>query len=315
VKHGGDPSGGALSRRGILGGFAFTLLGSAACGSPPVPGPLVTDLPKSDVAQPPLLGLPPRPRRAPGGEAFFASIARATTAEREAALEEQLLAGNVPTFLRRLVPVRVPLAGREARVFVAPDYLAIGSDEDFVRVPLVVRTAARIAASAEALFPTVEIVDAVYDAAELKIGSPPMAPGLAMASSRYFVEHNRAIEANRRARAQPLGALLAGPKKDLVLTARLLARPARTPIYGWFREDGSVIQPLSLLHDHHHLDYTHGLRLVSAEAEIGGRRVPLLEHLVEQPTPGAPEGGTPAMLARAWSELVRGAGAATSSSR
>jgi len=314
VKHGGDPSGGALSRRALLGGLSCTLLG-AACSSGPERPAYAPGGPKSDDGAHPALGLPPRPRGAPGGEAFFASIARATTAEREAALEEQLLAGNVPPFLRTFVPVRVRLGGRDARVFVAPDYLAIGSDEDFVRVPLVVRTATRIAASAQALFPTVELVDAIYAAAELKLGSPPMAPGLGMASSRYFVEHNRAIEAKRRARALRLGALLAGPKKDLVLTARLLARPGRTPIYGWFREDGSVIQPLSLLHDHHHLDYTHGLRLVSTEAEIDGRRVPLLEHLVEDPTPGGPEGGSPAMLARAWSELLRGAGAATSSSR
>lgn len=299
----------------MLCGLSCTLLGAAACGSPPEPRPVGADAPTGGLIAPPELAFPPRPRGALGGEGFFASIARATTAEREAALEEQLLAGNVPPFLRTLVPVRVRLGGRDARVFVAPDYLAIGSDEDFVRVPLVVRTAARVAASAQALFPTVELVDAIYDAAELKLGSPPMAPGLGMASSRYFVEHNRAIEANREARARPLGALLAGPKKDLVLTARLLARPGRTPIYGWFREDGSVIQPLSLLHDHHHLDYTHGLRLVSAEAEVEGRRVPLLDHLVEAPTPGAPEGGSPAMLARAWNELLRGAGATSASSR
>lgn len=314
MKHGGDPSGGTLSRRGFLGGLSCTLLGAAACGSPPEPRG-GADTPKTALVAPPRLALPLRPRGAPGGEAFFASIARATVAEREAALEEQLLAGNVPAFLRSLVPVSLRVGELDARVFVTPDYVAIGSDEDFVRVPLVVRTAARVASAAGSLFPTVEIVNAIYGAAELKIGSPPMAPGLAMASSRYFVEHNRAIEANRRALDRPLGTLLAGPKKDLVLTARLLARPGRTPIYGWFREDGSVIQPLSLLHDHHHLDYTHGLRLVSTEAEIDGRLVPLLEHLVEEPTPGAPEGGSPAMLARAWGELSRGAGAATSSSR
>lgn len=297
-----------------MGGLSSALC-AGACGAPPEPRPVAVDGPAPDGVSGPVLALPPRPRDALGGEAFFASIERATVAERETALEEQLLHGNVPRFLRSLVPVPVRLGELEARVFVTPDYVAIGSDEDFVRVPLLVRTAARIAASAQSLFPTVELVDAIYRSAGLKLGSPPMAPGLGMASSRYFVEHNRAIEDHRRARGLPLGTLLAGPKKDLVLTARLLARPGRTPIYGWFREDGSVIQPLSLVHDHHHLDYTHGLRLVSAGAEIGGRRVPLLDHLVEEPTPGAPEGGTPAMLSRAWGELVRGAGNATSSSR
>lgn len=42
-------------------------------------------------------------------------------------------------------------------------------------------------------------------------------------------------------------ALLAGHKKDLVLTRRLVGRPDRVAIYDWHRLDGRPIHPLSML--------------------------------------------------------------------
>ena len=48
--------------------------------------------------------------------------------------EQAVLAGNVPDFLRNLVPVTFTGGGATITICVAPDYLAVGSDRDFVRV-------------------------------------------------------------------------------------------------------------------------------------------------------------------------------------
>ena len=48
----------------------------------------------------------------------------------------KLKAGNVPPFLRKLVPVSVSAGNVKATYFVAPDYLAIGSDDDYFLTPL-----------------------------------------------------------------------------------------------------------------------------------------------------------------------------------
>ena len=58
-------------------------------------------------------------------------------------------------------------AGKEhtAAIDVMPDYLTVGSDTDFVRVPTTPMTAARIADAFGCARPTRKVVDAVYAAA------------------------------------------------------------------------------------------------------------------------------------------------------
>jgi hypothetical protein len=63
---------------------------------------------------------------------------------------------------------------------------------------------------------------------------------------------------------------MAGQKKDVVLTNRLLAKPGRVAIYGWHEGAGRPIQPLSTVHGARYADYSHGVRLVSAVAYVDG---------------------------------------------
>ena len=58
--------------------------------------------------------------------------------QRKQAIQGEILEGNLPTFLRKLITVQlkhVRANGRTliATVFVIPDYLAIGSDKYFLR--------------------------------------------------------------------------------------------------------------------------------------------------------------------------------------
>jgi hypothetical protein len=66
----------------------------------------------------------------------------------------------------------------------------------------------------------------------------------------------------------PLGVLLSGHKKDLVMTNRLARAIGKIAIYGWHRLTGIPIQPLSTVHDATYADYSHGIRLVSDVALI-----------------------------------------------
>jgi len=217
--------------------------------------------------------LPPRPPDAVGGTAFFERLSRVPAAARQRAIRAEILKGNVPTFLRRLQPVRLvgvtPAGGRiTATVWVMPDYMAIGSDTDFVRVPLDFPTAAAIARALDLRLPTRKIVDAVYQQASVRLRPITMRPGSQMRSPAYVLAHNRRIEEARA--GNPLGALTAGHKKDLVLTRRLQRRPGRVAIYGWHLAAGQPIQPLSTVHGARYADYSHGVRFVAPTVLIDG---------------------------------------------
>lgn len=217
--------------------------------------------------------IPPRPAGAMTGSEF----ARRTTgmagrARQDLALAE-LTAGNLPDFLRLLQPVTLEAHSPEGKVtravvWVMPDYLAVGSDRDFLRIPLSYYTATAVARAFGCVLPTRKMVDAIYRQAELRLQPQPLPAGPRMRSSAYYLHHQRMIEAQRD--GQPLGELVAGHKKDVVLTDRLYRNPNRIAIYGWHKRRGQPIQPLSTVHGAGYADYSHGIRLVAETAWIDG---------------------------------------------
>jgi hypothetical protein len=212
------------------------------------------------------------------GAAFIASIENLETEEREAAIVSEVLSGNVPSFLRTLVPVVVNGSFRQwhepvaAIVCVMPDYLAIGSDQDFVRIPMNLRSSTTIARALGFILPTGKIVDAIHAQAAYRFQPQPLKPGPQMILPDYFLVHEKRIRSQGLRDGAPLGALLAGHKKDVVLSNLLNRRDGRLAIYGWHERDGSPIQPLSTAHHAGYADYSHGIRLVSASVEIAGLR-------------------------------------------
>ena len=153
-------------------------------------------------------------------------------------------------------------------VFVTTDYLSVGDDADYLTVPLDLSAAADIAGALGCVLPTTRIVDAVFNAAPLHLVPVPLPAGPQMRSIMYVIEHQARILAERAGQAG--GVLVAGTKKDLVLTGRLRGQPDREAIYGWHRPDGTPIQPLSLVHGVHYADYSHGVRLVSDIVLVDG---------------------------------------------
>ena len=164
-------------------------------------------------------------------------------------------------------------------VCVTPDYLAVGTDKDFVRVPMGLPAAVAIADRFGFVLPTTKIVDAIYAQADVHVPPEPLTAGPQMRSTAYFVRHNSMVRQERVAEGAKLGMLIAGQKKDLVITNRLLTHPGRVAIYGWHRQNGRPIQPLSTVHGENYADYSHGIRFVSTIAYVDGKARSLLDIL------------------------------------
>jgi hypothetical protein len=223
---------------------------------------------------PPLLRLPGRPADAIGGSEFARRTSGLSGADRDRAVVAELERGNIPSFLGHLTPVRLttnPSDGRAvaATIWVTPDYLAIGSDNDFLYVPLTYYSATTIADRFGAVLPTARMVDAIYEQSAHHLTPIPLPAGPLMRSNLYLSKHQQRIDEQRS--GLPLGELISGHKKDLVLSNRLRQLPGRVAIYGWHRAPGDPIQPLSTVHGAQYVDYSHGLRLVSTTVVVDGQ--------------------------------------------
>lgn len=195
---------------------------------------------------------------------------------REALIKSELLAGNIPEFLRHLQPVTLTTAAADGvdthvTVCVMPDYLALGSDDDYVLMPMRLETALTVAERYGFTLPTPKLVDAIYAESAVRLSPQPLPASAVMRSTAYYEHHNDLIRNQRAASSTTMGSLISGHKKDLVLTNRLWQNLERVAIYGWHRLDGSPIQPLSTVHGWHYADYSHGARLVSTEILVDGR--------------------------------------------
>ncbi len=220
--------------------------------------------------------IPPRSPSAMTGSEFATLVSSMDRFEREQAILNELESGNMPAFLRRLKPVTLQHtleSGKvaTATIFVTPDYLAIGSDDDFLRIPMALPTAVEVAARFGFVLPTTKMVDAIFEQSELRLSPEPMSAGPQMRTTAYYREHNRLINKQCSACGFQPGTLVSGHKKDVVLSDRLSRCARKVAIYGWHRGAGAPIQPLSTIHGADYADYSHGIRLVSDTVLLDGK--------------------------------------------
>jgi hypothetical protein len=207
--------------------------------------------------------------------------------DREAAILWEITNGNFPEFLRELkvVPIRGVLRDQSEKsdrevstsLHVMPDYLAVGNDADFVRVPMTPQTAQRIANRFGFVLPTRKIVDTIDRHASVHLSPYPLSEDREAVAT--FLEHQRVIE--RKRAGKPLGLLITGVKKDIVLSPRIFERPQRVAIYGWRQLDGRPIQPLTIVHTNRYVDYSHGARLVLNAVDIEGQQTRITDLLAD----------------------------------
>jgi hypothetical protein len=264
-----DLPGNCTLRKPLLLVFCFPLLPLSASAADPGNSSLrVEDLARA---------IPARSLQDLTGSQFVRHVAPMNAGEREQAILEELSKGNLPEFLRKLVPVGLQCEfadGKKlvATIFVTPDYLAIGSDGDFLRMPMNLHTALAIAGRFGFVLPTRKMVDAIYLQAQHHLVPQPLPAGDQMRSTQYYWTHNELIDDQEQTLGARPGDLVSGDKKDVVMTNRLTQHLGRIAIYGWHRAAGQPIQPLSTVHGANYADYSHGIRLVSRWALIDGKR-------------------------------------------
>ena len=87
--------------------------------------------------------------------------------------------GNIPLFLKKMVKIKISMidsSGKSihAYYYAMPDYLSIGSNDDFARIPLTPNSAQVIADSFHCFLPTRKIVNDIYKQASVKLEPQPM---------------------------------------------------------------------------------------------------------------------------------------------
>jgi len=239
-------------------------------------------------------GFPPRPAGAETGSEFLARTEPLSPARREEEIKAAILAGNVPDFLRRMCEVRVAMRlrdGQEHTVFfrTLPDYLCIGIDTDFVRIPMSPIAAQAIADRFGCILPTSKITDDIYRHAQTQLYPQPMSGGqypdwqARMTKNEFYREHHRLVEGQRSRSGHQPGQLLAGHKKDVLVSNFLNTHPRNVVIYGWHdkRNQGKPIQGYGFSHENTYADYSHGIRLISKAVLIDRQERPIAEVLAD----------------------------------
>jgi len=147
----------------------------------------------------------------------------------------------------------IPIEYDGRTLCVMPDYYSV----DGVRTPVGMSKALAMAARKNALLPTPDMVDAIWEQADIKLSPITMPPGPQMTSVAYYERHHAMIEEQLEG-IEVEGLLIAGHKKDMVQQQV----EGKVTIYGWHKRNGEPIQPVYSGHHAEYRDYSHGLRLV-----------------------------------------------------
>ena len=234
------------------------------------------------------LNIPPRSANAESGSAFMKRIANLPINEREDEIYKAVASGNIPGFLRKTITLSGHFADsagtiHDVKYEVMPDYLSVGSDADFCRIPMSPHTAQRLATDFGASLITAKLSDHIYQNARIKLTPFNYVPvGNANELVTRFQEHNTQIEKQRKEAGGKNGQFVAGIKKDVILSSRLATQPGKVVIYGWHKPDGKPIQPVYSKHVDWYVDYSHGIRFINNQVLIDGKPV-LLSDILRHP--------------------------------
>lgn len=222
------------------------------------------------------LNVPPRQVNAMNGTQFVAAITPLSFTARENLILQEVVNGNVPNFYRMLSPVTstATISGitQSITYYVIPDYLAIGSDTNYFLCPMSPIIATKIADSIGCTLPTRKMVNDIYSQAALKLTPLTIPASGTMTTVQAFDQHNGMVKTQRNGflTSYPLGTLVGGDKKDVVISNQIYTTANRVIIYGWHTSIGNPIQPLSNVHADTYMDYSHGMRFIQNDVIYNG---------------------------------------------
>lgn len=224
-----------------------------------------------------MLNIPVRDPSSESGSEFMNRIRSLSPEDREEEIYKAVSSGNIPDFLRDPVTMSGEFRDSRGKVHrvvyeVTPDYISVGSNEDFCRIPMNPYTAQKVADDFGASLITSVISDIIHRSADIRLEPFYYAPvGHENESAGKFIEHNMQIEKQLSESGGRQGDLVSGIKKDVILSSRIGAQPGKVVIYGWHRPDGKPIQPVYSGHIYWYVDYSHGVRLINNQVLIDGK--------------------------------------------
>lgn len=222
------------------------------------------------------LKIAPRASNALNGTQLIQNITDLDLEEREDYIYKEVKKGNIPDFLRNMLRIssRISINGtfRYISYYALPDYLAIGSDNDYFLCPMTPGLGQKIADELECFLPTRRMVGQIWKAAKVKMEPQPIPPTDKMTTVPVFKQHNSEVWTQRQAGIikDTLGSLVSGNKKDVIIS-NLIYRspePPRVIIYGWHYPTGKNIQPIYAGHSANYVDYSHGIRLIQNKVYV-----------------------------------------------
>lgn len=246
-----------------------------------MPDPVIPDSAESQQpeevpvpAPDPISSIPSRSENAVTGSEWVKANINLGGATREANILKEFKEGNIPDFLRNFTEVTVTNGSDSITYKVMTDFLCIGNDEDYVRVPMNPHTAQYIADQYDCTLITRKMSNDIWKNAVNKLEPKPWGPpyDLDMEKTHRIGTHSNTIQ-KQLAGKDPF-ALTSGHKKDVVLTNKLAPSNSakRVAIYGWIQLNGKPIQDLNpSSHDDKYADYSHGIRLVDNIATVNGQ--------------------------------------------
>jgi len=225
------------------------------------------------------LNIPERSENAIDGSEFVAQVTNLSIDDREKAVVREILSGNVPSFSRKLRSLKISQTinakSYELVFFAVCDYMAIGSDQDYLYIPMTPSTAQYLADKLNCSLPTKKIVDIIYSKAEVKLRPQPIPPSDKMTTVPLFWQHTDSIkqQISQIGFDRSLNSIIAGHKKDIIISNKIYSPDRnydRVVIYGWHLSENNPIQPVYNGHIAMYADYSHGVRLISKLAFING---------------------------------------------
>lgn len=214
-------------------------------------------------------------------EIFDRLSAAPTPAKRETEIGRFLEIGMLPSFIYNLSTITVNDDKNILQYQVSPDYLCLGSDTEYMHIPMSPLTCKGFMSTNGFVLPTPKMVRQIYGASKIKPRAVAWGELYKNQTKKYnrdstrcYLDHSKRIQEMIAANTYTPGDLIGGHKKDVVLT-NLLTQPKNknnVAIFGWFNSDGSIIQNLNAV-DHvvTYVDYSHGLRMVKDKCLLNGQ--------------------------------------------
>lgn len=198
----------------------------------------------------------------------------------------EFFSGNIPDFLRQFKEINVSDNNNKITYLTTNDYLSIGSENDYVRIPMSPLVAQQIANKFDCSLPTRKIVDDIWKQSDIKLIPKPWGPPYdqTMMNVDRFLIHNNTIQSQLL--NKDYKSLISGHKKDVVLSNTIAPNnpKERVVIYGWINPNGTPIQNLNYWsHESFYYDYSHGIRLITNDVMVNGNPM-RLQDVFKDPT-------------------------------